>query len=160
MFFCEKRKKGGFLKRKTLWKPPWNSVPPVRFRAQGRNRRLASFYFCLKSNFEKVRKTAKNEENPRKSRVFRPASFKTGTLGCYGLKRWRFAFVIFTNRNLCFYIKILHRTKTIFNKMSKCKIIWYKSGMSFVLLAGIIWTVFLKQSLYPFNFFSEAPKIV
>ena len=26
-------------------------------------------------------KTAKNEENPRKSRVFRPASFKTGTLG-------------------------------------------------------------------------------
>ena len=74
-------KKGGFLKRKTLWKPPWNSVPPVRFRAQGRNRRLASFYFCLKSNFEKVRKTAKNEENPRKSRVFRPASFKTGTLG-------------------------------------------------------------------------------
>ena len=94
MFFCEKRKKGGFLKRKTLWKPPWNSVPPVRFRAVGRNRRLASFYFCLKSNFEKShtsqakrRKTAKNEENPRKSRVFRPASFKTGTLGCYGLKR-------------------------------------------------------------------------
>ena len=28
-----------------------------------------------------MRKTAKNEENPRKSRVFRPASFKTGTLG-------------------------------------------------------------------------------
>ena len=158
--FLWKTKKGRFSERKTLWKPPWNSVPPVRFRAVGRNRRLASFYFCINSNFEKVRKTAKNEENPRKSRVFRPASFKTGTLGCYGLKRWRFAFVIFTNRNLCFYIKILHRTKTIFNKMSKCKIIWYKSGMSFVLLAGIIWTVFLKQSLYPFNFFSEAPKIV
>ncbi len=63
------------------------STSPVRFRAVGRKRRLASFYFCLNSNFEKVRKTAKNEENPRKSRVFRPASFKTGTLGCYGLKR-------------------------------------------------------------------------
>ena len=37
--------------------------------------------FCYHLNFEKVRKTAKNEENPRKSRVFRPASFKTGTLG-------------------------------------------------------------------------------
>ena len=49
---------------------------------------LASFYFCLKSNFEKVRKTAKNEENPRKSRVFRPASFKTGTLECKLLKRF------------------------------------------------------------------------
>ena len=42
---------------------------------------MASFYFCFKSNFEKARKTEKNEENPRKSRVFRPASFKTGTLG-------------------------------------------------------------------------------
>ena len=79
--FLWKTKKGRFSERKTLWKPPWNSVPPVRFRAVGRNRRLASFYLCLKSNFEKVRKTAKNEENPRKSRVFRPASFKTGTLG-------------------------------------------------------------------------------
>ena len=28
-----------------------------------------------------MRKTAKNEENPRKSRAFRPVSFKTGTLG-------------------------------------------------------------------------------
>ena len=39
------------------------------------------FLFTNKSEFQKVRKTAKNEENPRKSRVFRPASFKTGTLG-------------------------------------------------------------------------------
>ena len=86
--FLWKTKKGRFSERKTLWKPPWNSVPPVRFRAVGRNRRLASFYFCLKSNFEKVRKTAKNEENPRKSRVFRPASFKTGTLEYKLLKRY------------------------------------------------------------------------
>lgn len=28
-----------------------------------------------------MKKTAKNEENPRKSRVFRPASFKDGRLG-------------------------------------------------------------------------------
>ena len=63
-------------------------IPPLRFRAKGRNRRLASFYFYLKSNFEKsrisqakYRETAKNEENPRKSRVFRLVSIKTGTLG-------------------------------------------------------------------------------
>ena len=59
---------------------PPKTVPPVRFRAQGRKRRLASFYFCFNSNFEKVRKMAKNEENPRKPRFFRPASFKTKNL--------------------------------------------------------------------------------
>ena len=36
---------------------------------------IGIFLFSLKSDFQKVRKTAKNEENPRKSRVFRLASF-------------------------------------------------------------------------------------
>ena len=36
---------------------------------------IGIFLFSLKSDFQKVRKTAKNEENPRKSRVFLLASF-------------------------------------------------------------------------------------
>jgi len=42
---------------------------------------LASFYLHENPNFKKVRKTAKNEENPRKSRVFRLASFLSTRVG-------------------------------------------------------------------------------
>lgn len=48
---------------------------------------MISFYFNKNSIFEKARKTAKNEENQRKSLVFSPLSIKTATHGCYGLKR-------------------------------------------------------------------------
>lgn len=44
--------------------------------------------------------------------------------------------------------------------MRMCKIVWYKSGISFVSLAGMKRTVSLKHSLYPFNFFSDTPKMV
>lgn len=44
---------------------------------------------CNFPNFEKARKTEKNKENPRKSRVFCLISFKRLILGCYGLKRYR-----------------------------------------------------------------------
>ena len=44
--------------------------------------------FCYHLNFEKVRKTAKNEENLRKSRGYRSASFKTGTLEYRLIKRF------------------------------------------------------------------------
>ena len=43
--------------------------------------RLASFYLYENPNFKKVRKTAKNEENPRKSRFFRLASFLSRRIG-------------------------------------------------------------------------------
>ena len=44
--------------------------------------RLASFGSEYFSIFKKARKTAKNEENPRKSRVFRGASILVPKLGC------------------------------------------------------------------------------
>ena len=44
--------------------------------------RLASFSSDYFSIFKKARKTAKNEENPRKSRVFRGASILVPKLGC------------------------------------------------------------------------------
>ena len=40
---------------------------------------MISFYFNKNSIFEKARKTAKNEENQRKSLVFSPLSIKTAT---------------------------------------------------------------------------------
>ena len=43
--------------------------------------RLASFYSHKNSIFKKVRKTAENEENPRKSRVFFLASFLSRRIG-------------------------------------------------------------------------------
>ena len=46
--------------------------------------RFASFYPHCFFIFEKARKTAKKEENPRKSRVFRGASFLAPLLGCRG----------------------------------------------------------------------------
>ena len=46
--------------------------------------RFASFYPHCFLIFEKARKTAKKEENPRKSRVFWGASFLTPLLGCGG----------------------------------------------------------------------------
>ena len=46
--------------------------------------RFASFYPHCFLIFEKARKTAKKEENPRKSRVFWGASFLTPHLGCGG----------------------------------------------------------------------------
>ena len=42
---------------------------------------MISFYFSKNSIFEKARKTAKNEENQRKSLVFSPLSIKTATHG-------------------------------------------------------------------------------
>ena len=42
---------------------------------------IGIFLFSLKSEFQKVRKTSKNEENPRKSRVFRLASFLSRRIG-------------------------------------------------------------------------------
>ena len=42
---------------------------------------MISFYFIKNSIFEKVRKTAKNEENQRKSLVFSALSIKTATHG-------------------------------------------------------------------------------
>ena len=45
---------------------------------------IGIFLFSLKYEFQKVRKTAKNEENPRKSRVFRLASFLSTRVGCGG----------------------------------------------------------------------------
>ena len=45
-------------------------------------------------------------------------------------------------------------------RMRMCKTVWYKSGISFVSLAGMKRTVSLKHSLYPFNFFSDTPKMV
>jgi hypothetical protein len=45
---------------------------------------MISFYFDYFLIFEKVRKTAKNEENPRKSRVFRAISFLVALIGCGG----------------------------------------------------------------------------
>ena len=47
----------------------------VHFCSLARKCRLASFCFHQNPNFKKTRKTAKNKENPRKSRVFRLASF-------------------------------------------------------------------------------------
>ena len=42
---------------------------------------IGIFLFSLKSDFQKVRKTAKNEENPRKSRVLFLASFLSRRIG-------------------------------------------------------------------------------
>jgi hypothetical protein len=49
--------------------------------------RFASFYPHCFMIFEKARKTAKKEENPRKSRVFWGASFLTPLLGMKAQKR-------------------------------------------------------------------------
>ena len=43
---------------------------------------MISFYFDYFSNFKKARRTAKNEENPRKSRVFGAISFLVALIGC------------------------------------------------------------------------------
>ena len=45
---------------------------------------MISFYFNGFVIFKKVRKTAKNEENPRKSRVFGAISFLVALIGCGG----------------------------------------------------------------------------
>ena len=52
-------------------------LPPI-----SRFWQMISFYFDYFSNFEKARKTAKNEENPRKSRVFGAISFLVALIGC------------------------------------------------------------------------------
>jgi len=49
---------------------------------------MISFYFDYFSNFEKARKTVKNEENPRKSRVFRAISFLVALIGKSDQKRY------------------------------------------------------------------------
>ena len=57
---------------------------------------IGIFLFSLKSEFKKVRKRAKNEENPRKSRVFRLASFLSTRLGdaTQSIRRWRISLTL------------------------------------------------------------------
>ena len=60
---------------------PQKGMGKVHFRSLALKRRLASFYLYENPIFKKVRKTAKNKENPRKSRVFCLASFLSRRIG-------------------------------------------------------------------------------
>ena len=80
--FLKITKKGEILAMKNRKYLSLKGTVKVHFYSLARKCRLASFYFHKNSNFRKsrtlrakCRKTAKNEENPRKSRVFRLASF-------------------------------------------------------------------------------------
>jgi len=54
-------------------------IPPIN-----RFPEMISFYFDFFENFKKARKTEKNGENPRKSRVFGAISFLVALIGCAG----------------------------------------------------------------------------
>ena len=77
-------KKGRFCVEKHV-NLPLKGYSVVRIHPRGRKRRLASFYLHEKLIFEKARKTEIKREKPRKSSVFRVASFCDAQ---YGGGRW------------------------------------------------------------------------